>query len=89
MDLLMSSRVYGLERLKGLCESVVGYSLDVANAPGIYSISDLYSFKRLKKACKYFILSNWHAVTTGDPWKELEPKLQQSITRKAEEWKII
>jgi len=89
MDLLMSSRVYGIERLKGMVETVVGYSLDVNNAPSIFSIAELYSFKRLSKACKYFIMSNWNAVTTGDDWAELDEKLQEQLLKKAKRWKII
>jgi hypothetical protein len=89
MDLLMSSRVYGIERLKGMVETIVGYSLDVDNAPGIFSIAELYSFKRLSKACKYFIMSNWRNVTTGADWDQLEPRLIEQLTLKARNWKII
>jgi hypothetical protein len=89
MDLLMSSRVYGIERLKGMVETVVGYSLDVHNAPGILSIAALYSFKRLSKACKYFILSNWTTVTATDDWAELDPALIDKLTLKAKNWKIV
>ena len=90
MDILMMSRVYGIERLKGMIETVVGYSLDPSNAPSIYSIAELYSFKRLRKACRYFILSNWHAVTAQkNEWNELDPAIREYLTKKAEEWRVI
>lgn len=90
MDLLMISRVYGIDRLKGMVETIVGYSLDAVNAPSIYSIAELYSFKRLRKACRYFILSNWQAVTAQrDEWSELDDSIKTYLTDKAKEWGVI
>lgn len=90
MELLMLSRVYGIERLKGMVETIVGYSLDAANAPSIYSIAELYSFKRLRKACRYFILSNWHAVTAQEiEWNELDADTRERLTAKAKDWGVI
>lgn len=90
MDLLMISRVYGIDRLKGMVETIVGYSLDAINAPSIYSIAELYSFKRLRKACRYFILSNWQAVTAQTvEWNELDVSIRTYLTDKAKDWGVI
>lgn len=90
MELLMTSRVYGIERLKGMVETIVGYSLDSVNAPSIYFIAKQYDFKRLKKACKYFILAHWRTITSNnEEWDNLEQEQKDLLQLKAREWEII
>jgi hypothetical protein len=89
MDLLTASRLYGLERLQGIVESVIGYSLDAENVAGILSLSILYSLTRLGKACKFFILSNWEKVTHSLGWAELDYPTRDKFNKTARNWGII
>jgi hypothetical protein len=41
IDILTKSRVYGLDRLFNIVETVVGYSIDVENVSCVYEVSDI------------------------------------------------
>ena len=89
LELLITSKLYGLKRLQTIVESVVGYSLDVANVSSILSLSWSHSLKNLARACKFFILSHWIAVTSQPDWKEVEEPVRDKLVETAKTWKVI
>jgi len=89
MELLAAARLYGLDRLLGIVESVVGYSLDTHNVCGIMTTAALYSLSKLARACKFFVLSNWETVTKTEAWQETPLKLREKLIATATEWGVI
>ena len=89
MELLMKARIFGLDRLLGFVESIVGYSLDISNVASITSVAYLYSLTRLAKAAKFYILSHWTQVTEDSSWAELRPEIRQKLTETATKWGIL
>jgi hypothetical protein len=89
MELLTAARLYALDRLLGIVESVVGYSLDTENVTSILTLSLLYSLARLGRTCKFFILSNWESVTRSPGWSELPESIRNKFFDTAAKWGII
>jgi hypothetical protein len=88
IELLVKSRVYGLDRLLEIIETIVGYSIDAENVGCIYEVAMLYKCKKLKRACVYFLLSNFNAVKSYESWQELSDEVKDKIFKKAEEWGV-
>ena len=89
MELLMKARLFGLDRLLGFVESIIGYSLDITNVASIANVAFLYELPRLAKATKFYILSHWSQVTKDISWTELDPRVRQKLTQTAIKWEII
>ena len=89
MELLMKARLFGLDRLLGFVESIVGYSLDVTNVSSILSVAYIYSLPRLAKATKFFALSHWSQVTSDPSWQDVEEEVRKKLTLTAIKWGVI
>lgn len=76
-------------RLLEIIETIVGYSIDAENVGCIYEVAMLYKCKKLKRACLYFLLSNFNAVKSYDSWTELSEEVREKIFKKAEEWGVV
>jgi hypothetical protein len=89
LELLMAARLYGLDRLLGIVESVVGYSLDLNNVTSILMTASMYQLQKLARACKFFVLSNWEAVAKSEGWQECSPAVRDKLTKTAISWGIL
>jgi len=89
IDLLIAAKMVGLERLRGMVESVVGYAIDVENAACIYDVAKLYSCGRLQKACEYFIFGNYSAIVGTDAWNEMDAENRDHLVAQAKTLGVI
>ena len=89
MELLMKARLFGLDRLLGFVESIVGYSLDVSNVSSILSVAYIYSLPRLAKATKFFALSHWSQVTSDPSWQDVDVEIRKRLMSTAIKWGVI
>lgn len=89
MELLMKARLFGLDRLLGYVESIVGYSLDISNIVSILGVAYLYELPRLAKATKFFVLTNWSEVTLEPSWNDLDALLRLKLVNTAVKWGIV
>ena len=89
MELLMKARLFGLDRLLGYVESIVGYSLDATNVVSIANVAFVYQLSRLQKATKFYILSHWLKVTRHPSWAEIDPNVKEKLQKTAIKWEII
>jgi hypothetical protein len=89
MELLMKSRLFGIDRLLAFIQSVVGYSLDVQNVCGILTTAALYSLAPLAKATKFFVLTHWNQVTADPSWSDVSITIKTNLTETARKWGVI
>jgi Leucine-rich repeat (LRR) protein len=89
VELLCTAKLYGLVRLQSIVESIVGYSLDLENVSSLLTLAVDQQMKTLARACKFFVLSNWNAVTSHADWLDVPESIQNAITRTAKKWKVI
>lgn len=88
IDLMKAAKLYGMDRLVGIVESVVGYSLDVLNICSILTISYVFGFARLAKACQFFLFSHWDAVISSAEWTDVPEALRNRLAEKAAKWGV-
>lgn len=88
IDLLMLSNEYGLERLKGIVENVIGFSLDYENVGCILDVAITYSAPVLQKACLFFSMREYTKVKNTDAWKEMSPVAQELVSETFKQWGI-
>jgi hypothetical protein len=86
VDLLGASCAYSLPRLKGLVESLLGYSLDVDNVACLYPVATLYNAQVLERACEYFMAQYLPQVKASDAWADLEPALKAKVEEQTVKW---
>jgi hypothetical protein len=86
LELLITAKTYGLDRLFSLVESVVGFSLDVDNVSSILSIAWSQQMPQLARACKFFILSHWRAVSSTKDWLEVDEVVRKKLAETARNW---
>lgn len=89
MELLMKARLFGLDRLLGYVESIVGYSLDISNIVSILSVAYLYELPRLAKATKFFALTHWVDFVREPSYHELDTNLRLKLAKTAVKWGIV
>jgi hypothetical protein len=89
VELLCTAKLYGLEKLQGIVESIVGYSLDYANVTSILTLAGQQQMKTLARAAKFFILSNWNTVTSQPDWLEVPEEIRNVITATAKKWSVV
>jgi Leucine-rich repeat (LRR) protein len=89
IELLCTSKIYGLEKLQGIIESIVGYSLDFANVTSLLTLAGQQQMKTLARAAKFFILSNWNTVTSQPDWLEVPEEIRNVITATAKKWSVV
>ncbi|GAM26920.1 hypothetical protein SAMD00019534_100950 [Acytostelium subglobosum LB1] len=75
LKLIIIADEYLLESLKGLCEQKLIGEINIANAPLLFSHSDVYNCKQLKKHALNFILSSIKRIAGT---KEFERDLSTS-----------
>lgn len=88
LDVLTTAMAWGVIGLQHLVESVVGFSLDVSNVCFILSLAWSHSMKKLARACKFFVLSNWTAVTSSEDWITVEVDVRNKLLETAKKWQI-
>lgn len=86
MELLKIAKQYQLEKLTTMVEGIVGYSLDTQNVCGIMTTASILSLPKLARACKFYVLANWKAVTRTEAWKETPKALKDKLAEAAEQW---
>lgn len=63
MDLFESADLFGIERLKFMCEEAIISNIDSDNAAAILHASDQHSAQRLREQSMDFIINNFDAVS--------------------------
>jgi len=86
IDLLSAANEYTLPRLKNMIESLLGYSIEVDNAPCLYEVAVLYGTPVLERACLFFMLQNMRKVERTGAWIDLSPERKEEIVAKAKKW---
>jgi len=72
--------------MKNMIESLLGYSIDLENAPCLYEVAVLYTTPVLERACLFFMLQNMKQVQRTGAWKDLSPERKDEIMAKAKKW---
>lgn len=69
-----------------MMESMLGYSIEVENAPCLFEVAVLYGTPVLERACLFFMLQNMKKVERTSAWKDLSPERKEEIAAKAKKW---
>ena len=71
--LLVAANIYGMERLKLMCEDKLCKYIDVGTVAAILTLAEQHHCHGLKKACFEFLCSaaNLRAAATSDGFKHL------------------
>lgn len=67
MELFEAADIFGIDRLKGMCEQTILSNIDIENAAAIFHASDMHNAQSLREKAMNFILHNFDEVskTTG------------------------
>eukprot|EP01066_Platyproteum_vivax_P012941 Platyproteum_vivax@DN5889_c0_g1_i1.p1 len=71
MDLFVAADLFGVERLKKLCEECILQAVDNPSAPSIILAADLHNATTLRQFAMDFILKNFDVVTKTPEFEEL------------------
>ena len=63
MELFEAADIFGIDRLKIMCESAIMSSIDVDNAAAIFHASDMHNASSLRERAMNFILHNFDEVS--------------------------
>jgi hypothetical protein len=71
MQLFESADLFGIDRLKFMCEQAILNNLDTENAAAILFKSDQHSADRLREASMDFIVQNFDQVSKSTAFEQL------------------
>ena len=71
MELFQAADLFGVERLKKICEAKMLGSICVENAAGVFHAADTHNAKSLREKTLNFILANFDPVTKTACFEEM------------------
>ena len=71
MELFETADLFGIERLKFMCEQAIINNIDCDNAAAILHASDQHSAMRLREQTMEFIISNFDGVSKSSGFEQL------------------
>ena len=89
VNLLFVTEQYQCARLQAMSESMVGYHVEVENAAQVMQIAYFLDLMRLKKACMYFVASNYAKVKVTEGWSQLEDTAKEELIQNMDKWGMV
>ena len=71
MELFETADLFGIERLKFMCEQAIINNIDCDNAAAILHASDQHSAMRLREQTMEFIINNFDGVSKSPGFEQL------------------
>ena len=71
MELFEAADVYGIDRLKLMCEQTIMINIDVENAAAIFHASDLHNAASLREKAMAFVLHHFDDVSRTKSFEHL------------------
>ena len=71
MELFEAADLFGIQRLKAMCEMRMLEQMTVENAAGIFHAADVHSATALRQKAKKYILSHWDEVSKSSCFEEM------------------
>ena len=63
MELFEAADIFGIDRLKVMCEQTIMSNIDIDNAAAIFHASDMHNAQSLRERAMNFILHNFDEVS--------------------------
>jgi len=63
MELFEAADIFGLDRLKLMCEQTILSNIDIENAAAIFHASDMHNAQNLRERAMHFIVNNFDEVS--------------------------
>ena len=90
MDLLFAAtQLCEGTRMVGICESVVGFNIDVDNCLSLYKVGQDLNLKTLQVACEYFTARNYRKIKATDEYAVLLFPILQLTAFLLASWKAL
>ena len=71
MELFEAADIFGIDRLKSMCESTIMSNIDTDNAAAIFHASDMHNASSLRERAMNFILHNFDEVSKTQGFEQL------------------
>ncbi len=71
MELFEAADIFGIDRLKAMCEQTIMSNIDIDNAAAIFHASDMHNASSLRERAMNFILHNFDDVSKTGGFEHL------------------
>lgn len=71
MELFEAADIFGIDRLKIMCESTIMSNIDTDNSAAIFHASDMHNAQSLRERAMQFILNNFDEVSKTNGFEYL------------------
>lgn len=71
MELFEAADIFGIDRLKLMCEQTIMSNIDIENSAAIFHASDMHNAQSLRERAMNFILNNFDEITKTSGFEHL------------------